>query len=306
MLSVLAVRALTWLGSGLGLRTWWDGGSPVVRRDRSLAGREVVIGRRFGEREVDSRSSRGSVNPLSPPKGSEVKSMEALRKRPVKREQLPKWWPESVASPVVSVGNQEYQAEANRLVRAIMDGRMSGNDFKDDDIIQLRRICRISGARVSFETANVRVSFYRAAVDLVLNSCSRLIQPSATVLVDGEEARQFICGLAENIGLENVHAARLVRAAVAARTRASLLQSWALEVQGRRLEALEELSKIHQLYLVFPPEDSSPEMEMVASGLKKNLGVEQREHLLNLFKGLGGAEVQSIAAEALGLRKSST
>lgn len=260
------------------------------------------MARRIKGREAEEKSFSASVNPLSPARGSEVKIREPLlEKRAAKREELPKWWPDSVPSPVVSAAKEEYQREADRLVRAIMDNRMSGKDFKDDDIIQLRRICKISSARVSFETSNARDSFYRAAVDLVLNSCSRVTQPTATVLIDGEEARQFISGLACNIGLENVHAARLVRAAVAARTRSLLLQSWALEVQGKRSEAVEELSKICQIHLIFPPEEYSPEMEMVAAGLKKNLRVEQREHLLSLIKGVYGAESQKIAAEALGL-----
>lgn len=40
-------------------------------------------------------------------------------------------------------------------------------------------------------------------------------------------------------------------------------------------------------------------MEMVASGLKKNLRIDQRKHLLNLFVEVCGAEGQKIAAEAL-------
>lgn len=38
---------------------------------------------------------------------------------------------------------------------------------------QLRQICKLSGASVSFGTANVRDSFYRASVDFVLSICSR-------------------------------------------------------------------------------------------------------------------------------------
>ena len=52
------------------------------------------------------------------------------------------------------------------------------------------------------------------------------MQPATTVQIHGEEARQFISGLADNIGLENIRAARIIRAAVAARTRSCFLQSW--------------------------------------------------------------------------------
>lgn len=54
------------------------------------------------------------------------------------------------------------------------------------------------------------------------------MQPAATVQIDGEEARQFISGLADNIGLEKISAARIIRAAVAARTRSCFLQSWVI------------------------------------------------------------------------------
>lgn len=44
-----------------------------------------------------------------------------------------------------------------------------------------------------------------------------------------------------------------------------------------------------------------PEMEMVASGLKKTLGIEQRKHLLALFREVCGSNCQKISEEALGL-----
>lgn len=49
---------------------------------------------------------------------------------------------------------------------------------------------------------------------------------SGHVELDGEGAREFIVGLADNIGLDNIRAARIVAAAVAARTRSWLLQAW--------------------------------------------------------------------------------
>lgn len=261
-----------------------------------------MVGRRIKGREVDKRSSRVSVNPLSPPRDAEVSVGRNVLRRPVeKQEKLPKWWPISISSPVVLVAKEEFQREANRLVRAIMDNRMSGKDYKDDDIIQLRKICKVSGAKVSFDTDNARDSFYRASVDFVLRTCSRVKVTSDNIQIDGEEARQFISGLAENIGLKNIRAATLVRAAVAAHTRSCFLQCWALEIQGKHSEALDELTKICRIYQIFPPEEHSPEMEMVASGLKRTLQMEQREHLLSMYTEVCGDESQNIAAEALAL-----
>ena len=46
--------------------------------------------------------------------------------------------------------------------------------------------------------------------------------------IDSEGVQEFIAGLAENIGLENVRAARIVSAAVAARTHSCFLQAWVI------------------------------------------------------------------------------
>lgn len=44
--------------------------------------------------------------------------------------------------------------------------------------------------------------------------------------IDGEEVHEFISGLAENFGLEDIRAAIIVGAAVAARTRSGFLGAW--------------------------------------------------------------------------------
>nr|CAD1837001.1 unnamed protein product [Ananas comosus var. bracteatus] len=263
--AVLAARVLAWLG--LGFRSRWGFGDWAVGSEAKFP--EISIGR---------RASR--------------------------REELPKWWPEKVSSsPTITVGEEEFQREANRLVRAIMDNRMRGKDFKYDDMIQqLRQLCKVSGVKVSFGTENVRDSFYRTAVDFVLDACSRAVQSINKIQINGEEPRIFISGLAHDIGLQNTRAATLIRAAVAARTRACFLQCWALEVQGKRFEALDELRKICSIHQIFPPEEQSPEMEMVASGLKRNLREDQREHLFSLYRAVCDAGNFTTAEEALGLR----
>ncbi|XP_064937847.1 uncharacterized protein LOC135592364 isoform X1 [Musa acuminata AAA Group] len=299
--AILAARALVWLG--LGFRSRWRFGDwAVIKRDRSLGGREVVVGRSFRGRDWNKKSFTVSRSPLSPVRGTELKIVENVAKiRREKQEKLPEWWPDSIPAPVIAAGKQDYQREVDRLVRAILDYRMSGKDYRYDDIIQLREICKVSGARASFETANARDSFYRASVDFVLNSCSRAIIPSDKPQIGGEDVRQFIAGLAVNIGLTNSRAITLVSAAVAARTRSCFLQCWALEVQGKRTEALEELLKICLIHRTFPPEEHSAEMEMVGSGLKRHLTIEQRKHLLSLYKETCGADDHRSIVEALGL-----
>ncbi|GMY32367.1 hypothetical protein FCV25MIE_27609 [Fagus crenata] len=310
---VFAFRVLGKLGLLLfrGRSGFGNSGPVVVRRDRSLGGREVVVavgvGRKVKERENVKRDSRVSVNPLSlAASGNNLGLSERVSGNRVRarEKKLPKWWPVSVSRPGLVLNQHEYQREANWLIQVMMDNRVNGRDIMEDDIIQLRRICRTSGVRVSIDTTNTRDSFYRASVDFVLNVCSRAPSHSTSVQIDGEDAQQFVAGLAENIGLENIRAAIIVSAAVAARTRSRFLQAWALEMQGKHAEAKSELSKICPILQIFPPEESSPEMEMVARGLEKQLNLEQRLFLLNMLIGVCGEESHRTATEALGLMPS--
>ncbi|XP_050252249.1 uncharacterized protein LOC126698821 isoform X3 [Quercus robur] len=145
------------------------------------------------------------------------------------------------------------------------DNRINGRDIMEDDIIQLCQICRISGVRVSFDTTNTCDSFYRASVDFVLNVCSRAPSHCTSVQIDGEDAWKFVAGLAENI-----RAAIIVSAAVAARSRSRFLQ--ALEIQGKHAEAKFELSKICLMLWIFPPEESS----LCRCPLKKVLAMDRK------------------------------
>ncbi|KAL3752573.1 hypothetical protein ACJRO7_000044 [Eucalyptus globulus] len=302
---VFAVRVVVRLV--LGFRSRFGYGrneAVVVRRDRSLGGREVVVGTR---KETDG--SRVLDNPLSPALRGTVDRSSPRRRRnmaPRVEENLPEWWPAMTASSAVDleVDKEYYQREANRLVREIVDNRLHGKDIMIADIVQLRRICRTSGIRVSFGTENTRDSFYRVSVDFVLNMCNHSSGRSISLEIDGEDPRQFLAGLAGNVGLENIRAARIVSAAVAARTRSVFLQAWALEMQGEHSEALAHLSSICVLHQIFPPRDFSPEMEMVALGLEKQLKPEQREYLLNMLVGVCGEERPKSLVEALGLELS--
>eukprot|EP01018_Ginkgo_biloba_P031649 Gb_22828 [translate_table: standard] len=74
--------------------------------------------------------------------------------------------------------------------------------------------------------ANVRDSFYRAAIGFVLAACSSFTGGSSLAQISGEEATRFIAGLAGNIGIKADRAATMVNAAVAAQTRSTFLQAW--------------------------------------------------------------------------------
>ncbi|KAF3457965.1 hypothetical protein FNV43_RR02627 [Rhamnella rubrinervis] len=250
---VLGFKALVGL-----LRLGWKGGFgsggqiPVVRRDRSLGGREVVVGSTVKRRE----NWKGRVLGFWPQDfGHGVGFQDG-------------WMMLGHLSEVVSaLVKVAYYSYICKVIDNAVHLQFATHllDFQQSWTIEwLRQICRTSGVRVSFGTTNTRDTFYRASVNFVLNLCSRAPSDSPIIQIHGEDVQQFIAGLAENIGLENFRAARIVSAAVAASTRSRFLQAWALEMQGKHAEAMLELSKICLVLWIFPPEESAPEMEMVA------------------------------------------
>jgi hypothetical protein len=103
---------------GLAVRRGLSGsrnGPVVVRRDRSLGGREVVVGRSANV----ERNTRVSSNPLSPASGTSAGVSGRIWKSQVRshEKKLPKWWPVSVSQPGLVLNKEEYQREANRLIR---------------------------------------------------------------------------------------------------------------------------------------------------------------------------------------------
>ncbi|KAL3329504.1 hypothetical protein AABB24_036537 [Solanum stoloniferum] len=305
-LVIFTLRAIINLVRGIRLNSGNNNVELVYKRDRSLGGREVLVAKNETptlDRKKPNVLDSDEGNSNWDWDGHSPISFSRRRKKKSSVEQLPKWWPVSTSrSDQVGAENQEeYQRMANRLIRAILDNRMTGKDILADDIIQLRRIGRISNVKVSFDTENARDTLFRVAVDFILNYCESTASQSAFLLIDGEEAQNFVAGLADNVGLESTRAARMVSAAVAARTRSRFLQAWALEMQGKHSEAVVELFKICVIHQIFPPEEFSPEMEMVARGLEKHLKVDQREFLMNSLLHVCGDETRRSVAEALGL-----
>lgn len=103
------VSAFLWGRSGFG------NGPVVVRRDRSLGGREVVVGSGVSV----ERNVRISGNPLSPASSVNVRASERVQRNRFRQleKKLPKWWPVSVERPTFVMNKLEYQREADRLIR---------------------------------------------------------------------------------------------------------------------------------------------------------------------------------------------
>lgn len=292
------------------------GSRSIIRRDRSLGGREVFVGKNDGGNHTSGKNKqvvgnfRRRVNPLDAIEVSrsekEMKTEREMQSKSLGKANthLPGWWPPAAqlsgsTSSTYHGGDEAAQAKASFLLKVIMEKRLSGRDFEEDDILQLRRICKYSRARVAFDTVNVRDSFYRAAVDMVLSSCGR--SGDSAVDIGVEKAADFLAGLADNISLEAERAATMVSAAVAARTRSTFLQAWALHVQGKSLEAEGDVARLSRIHAALPPDNDSPEMEMVAQGLGRHLSLDERKHLLQMYVKVSGSATERVASEALGL-----
>lgn len=110
-------RVLVKLGLGFWGRLGFGNSSGVImRRDRSLGGREVVVARKTDTHS--DRNFRVLENPLSETavRASEVMPKNWVRK--AKEKKLPSWWPVLLPPPVLNADKQEYQRMAHRLIRA--------------------------------------------------------------------------------------------------------------------------------------------------------------------------------------------
>ncbi|XP_025809133.1 uncharacterized protein LOC112887220 isoform X3 [Panicum hallii] len=143
----MVLRAWWWPGLGRG---WWGGrgggGAVVRRRDRSLGGKEVVVA--------------VSSSPVSAALTSHVQEPARVVRRREPQAKVPDWWPEvglKVMEPRPEM--EKWTRLANRLVRAIIDNRITGRDYTYDDAIQLRKICKTCGIKI-VATCNKRHQGY--------------------------------------------------------------------------------------------------------------------------------------------------
>lgn len=86
----------------------------VVRRDRSLGGKEVVVA--VDSIRSSSRDSKSSIASDQVPRGNSISRNLQLKAQ----NNLPKWWPTSLPSLNLNVDKEDYQREANRLVRGLL------------------------------------------------------------------------------------------------------------------------------------------------------------------------------------------
>eukprot|EP00850_Spirogloea_muscicola_P013880 SM000096S24909 [mRNA] locus=s96:442108:445775:- [translate_table: standard] len=306
--------------------------APGVVRDRSLGGRMVPVPRgrwqpwdslpwRASKRPTTSSKQSQGVGPLDAVESS--RSEKDLRRtgggvaskvpRPTssrKMAALPAWWPPLYAS--------------LPLPTSISDDRrrVAGQDFHDEDIVKLQELCRDSRVQVTFEAENAKEALFRAATQVAFKSATTVAIPTKVAVnsaatgmcghrgallagLDRAECPAFLASLSKGISIEAHKAATMVNAAVAARTRSSLMQAWALFKQNRLEEAVDELQVLASIHKLFPLDTRSAEIEMVARGLESRVTAAERRELLWMYANAGVQATKELAASALGVPISS-
>ncbi|CAI5965581.1 unnamed protein product [Closterium sp. NIES-64] len=162
---------------------------------------------------------------------------------------------------------------------------------------QLYTAYRRSGATVGIDSDNSRDALFRAAINTAFSAAAGWVHsslipslpppghcmspsppsphPFASFASHGHHAPLpalppadiplFLACLAAAVRLPSPRALTMVLAALAARTRSSFLQAWALVKQNRRSEAEEELQRLASIATTLPPPPNSAEMETVVA-----------------------------------------
>ncbi|CAI7814725.1 unnamed protein product, partial [Closterium sp. NIES-53] len=135
----------------------------------------------------------------------------------------------------------------------MLSQRLLGQDFNASDILQLYTAYRRSGATVGIDSDNSRDALFRAAIHTAFSAAAGnplpALPPAGIPL--------FLACLAAAIRLPSPRALTMVLAALAARTRSSFLQAWALVKQNRHSEAEEELQRLASIATTLPPPPNS-------------------------------------------------
>eukprot|EP00850_Spirogloea_muscicola_P011136 SM000068S20568 [mRNA] locus=s68:195539:199046:+ [translate_table: standard] len=331
--------------------------APGIVRDRSLGGRMVPVPRgrwqpwdslpwRASKRTTKSTTRTQGVGPLDSVESS--RSEKDLRRtgggvaskvsRPTpsrKMAALPAWWPPlDASSPLPTSVSEDRRRSAQTLLQTMLDRRVAGQDFEDEDIVKLQELCRDSRVQVTFEAENAKEALFRAATQVafkyvpqhslegapsqstaVATPTKAAVDSAATGMcghrgsllagLDRAGCPAFLASLSKGISIEAHKAATMVNAAVAARTRSSLMQAWALFKQNRLEEAVDELQVLAFIHKTFPLDTRSAEIEMVARGLESRVTAAERRELLWMYANAGGQATKELAASALGVPISS-
>ncbi|KAL0026567.1 hypothetical protein WJX77_006927 [Trebouxia sp. C0004] len=242
--------------------------------------------------------------------------------------------------PLESHQAHEMAKDVTTLLTRIVNARvMRGLDPKATQLVDLAVFqvgvaasgdpaVRIAPPRTDF-SINIRQRLFRDATAIAFEACSLSAAGEVTEAwqelasnwaekqatdsavahspdVTGRLAQMFLRSLAELFKLEQKEVEHIVHAAVAAHTRAKLLDAVAVvkqaEPPAKADVALEKMRHLAAVVDTFPLPPRSPEMELVYSGLRGFLGYEDRKVLHEAYHQVSSSQASVHAvADALGM-----
>jgi hypothetical protein len=191
-------------------------------------------------------------------------------------------------------------AAGRAALRALTEAKAAGRDHDTADMVALR--LALAGSRVALAppTANVRDAIFRSAAGAAAAAVSG---GGGVAALGGLSPADFVAGLAADLGLPAPAAANMAAAAVAARSRALLVDALAAQREAASPDAPRVLGLLAALAslleaLPFPP--GAPQPPMVAAALA---GRVRRDELVSLGRAAAALEPELAAAvaELLGL-----
>jgi len=209
----------------------------------------------------------------------------------------PTWW-----APPPYVGSEPPYAfraeEGLRRARALI-GRLEGAraaqglDAPPELLAELEAVCTSHGVSVKPATSNGRDSLVRAAAELALRETAARVGAGGTggaSPILGDSPAVFASQFARAVGCPPEKAWTLVTAAASRQASARLLQCASLLRSNDPAAASLELIQLNSILREFPYSVGSPEAEMVAAGLARQVREPERLRIAELWEGALGAD----------------
>ena len=305
------------LGAFLAWLLFRDGGArlPWRRRPRRGAGR-YVVDRSLGGRTVFVPAGGSGAAPLAssssrrapPPSPSSPGGASP----PGGRGPAPAWWappPYEGSEPPYAFRADEGLQRARALLGRLEGARAAqGLDAPPELLAELEAACTSHGVSVKPATSNGRDRLVRAAADLALRETAARVGAGGAggaPLILGDSPAAFASQFARAVECPPEKAWTLVTAAASRQASARLLQCASLLRANDAAAASLELIQLNSLLREFPYSAGSPEAEMVAAGLARQVREPERLRIAELWEGALGADEPNSEAVAglLGLTR---
>ncbi|XRB00162.1 hypothetical protein NFJ02_08g138610 [Pycnococcus provasolii] len=220
----------------------------------------------------------------------ERKEAEAKRAAAKERESIPpSWW--TPPTPPETPPTASNFVEAQAILAAIQNKRVSGKQATTEDIANLYRATATKGVAVRVKTDSVRDSLLKRAVeDAIAPGKSSNVE----LLAAGERA--FVSGLALSLGIAPAQANRVVANTCANRARNAIVAAVSATRRKDDAAAATELSSLAKTLEAFPPDDTGIAIQMAMDTIDtkiKEQDVNAIDSVLDGY-GIGGDSAQLI------------